>query len=118
MRIYLHTLAILALILMGVSPACKFISGGESFMEICTVNGIERIAMNDTPADAPDDEHGKNTDCAFCFTQTNLKSFQTASITIAVPVDLPNFAIASLNTQTHALRGFTPQNPRAPPLQV
>jgi len=66
---------IFAFVLSGISPACAFISGKFSSIdiEICTEDGLKTVSM---PGDeAPDDHaHKKKDDCGFCFAQSHLKS--------------------------------------------
>ena len=119
MRKTIQILSILAFILVGISPACAFISGESSFMEICTSNGIERIAVNDSfdpSAPTPDQNHAEKPDCAFCFTQTHQKTFQTATLEIPAYDFAALDKIFSLESANIIRSEVGVQNPRGPPL--
>lgn len=77
MKRIIHCFIILALALAAVSPACEFISG-QNVIEICTSDGIKRIALPGEPADEGH-EYAKQ-DCAFCFAQTHLKLAQAEPV--------------------------------------
>ena len=121
MRLYINILATLAFILVGISPACAFISGESAFMEICTANGIERVAVNedmDPSAPDQDQDHAQKPDCGFCFTQTHQKTFQTASLDLSALTYALKNTNATLHS-THIERAeLSVQNPRGPPLPL
>ena len=88
-RRYINALLIAALILIGISPACKFISGEAFAMEICKTDGtIVIMVMNEdgtvTEQEKPANTH-TNTDCAFCFTSQNIKPFTAADLKTLTP---------------------------------
>ncbi|QQG37020.1 MAG: hypothetical protein HYS17_04450 [Micavibrio aeruginosavorus] len=75
--ITLQCLMIFTLAMAWVSPACAFISGDVTIIEICGADGIMNIAV---PADqAPDLPHGKSQshDCNFCMAQAMGKALTT-----------------------------------------
>lgn len=65
---------------MGISPACKFISGEQSFIEICTDDDeIKRITLAEAGFDEPqhDHQHDKaESDCLFCFASSHGKALK------------------------------------------
>lgn len=78
-------LLILALISAGISPACAFISGKTSLIEICTADGgIKTIAVTEdgrqTPIPDTADHKSKKADCIFCFNAGTAKSGPADSI--------------------------------------
>lgn len=74
LRPYIHGLFIFALILAGLSPACKFISGQYEFMEICGFDGMKTVAVEKTQNTGDDTGHQYAQDeCAFCFSHANVK---------------------------------------------
>ncbi len=121
----LHLFFILAFVLAGISPACKFISGEKSFMEICFSDGsLKRIEVpaeyNALLAKAgqtqqkQQDGHNKNADCAFCFAQSSL-SKNTASSPVILMT--PPGQILALGAGTFTIRGaeHSPFQSRGPP---
>ena len=88
---YLHVFFTLAFILVGVSPACEFISGNNGFIEICTADGsVKQIAVSDkynpSSDSKPASEHKTaKKDCGFCFANThiskNLLSYNVIKLT-------------------------------------
>lgn len=88
MRIFLHSLVILAMVMSVISPACAFISGNQNLIEICAADGtVKTIAVSDDFAHADDvpsqDEdssgHEMQKDCAFCFAQTHISHMFVSS---------------------------------------
>lgn len=79
LRHFSFLLVILALISAGISPACVFISGKTSLIEICTADGgVRTVAVTEdgrqiTPFDHQDHKNAK-TDCAFCLNAAAAKS--------------------------------------------
>lgn len=93
-RIFVNALVIAAFILVGISPACKFISGEAYAMEICKPDGtIVIMVMNEDGSVTEKEKPAQHadTDCAFCFTNQNIKSFAAADVKTLNP---------HLNTQT------------------
>lgn len=65
-NITLQCLMIFALVTVWISPACAFISGDMTLIEICGADGLMKVVV---PADqVPGNEHGKSQshDCGFC----------------------------------------------------
>jgi len=59
---------IISLFTVGISPACKFISGQQNgFIEICTAFGIKKIPAPEgsTPLQ-PENKHKAAEQCIFC----------------------------------------------------
>lgn len=79
MKIFLHLTLIMAIVTAGISPACAFISGQTSMMELCSPDGDVRVvevpaAMDPfaDPAPPQDDHHAMDNmdECTFCFAKT------------------------------------------------
>lgn len=83
LRFYTNILLILAFLTSGISPACQFISGATSIIEICAADGtlktIELPADQSPLPQEPSNKHKTNfgTDCAFCYSASNLKTLKT-----------------------------------------
>jgi len=68
-------LLILSFVTAGISPACAFVSGHASLIEICAADGtMKTVSLTETqtglkasPA-LPQDKPHKNQECQFCFT--------------------------------------------------
>lgn len=86
-KTFISLLIITAFVSAGVSPACAFISGQTSLIEICNEAGeIETIAVNAQGEKVPQQNHAhQDQDCAFCFSAANAKTFVKAQ---GIPVAL------------------------------
>lgn len=124
-RIYAKSLRlffVLAFVLAGISPACKFISGQKSFMDICFSDGsLKRVevpaeynplmARADT-SQQQEDRH-KDHDCSFCFAQSSLGKNTPASAALMlvnppaqiVPLGAGSFALAGAEHASFHSRG-------------
>lgn len=110
---------IIALITMGISPACKFISGGENFIEICTADGFERLAINTDQNPASDQKDGgnahKDMPCMFCFAAHTGKASQSlASYTAVLSTVKAAYALHDYQIKRTGER--RPFEARAPPV--
>ena len=120
MRLYLHILVMLAVVLSGVSPACAFISGKSSIIEveICTADGLKIVKMAGDETPAHDHKHQKKNDCGFCFAQSHLKSAKADAVLFTLPQNAWSQKISfgrSVKTERFELAGLSA---RAPPLSV
>lgn len=116
MRFYIQILGLAALVLSGISPACAFVSGKISLIEICTADGdIKTIpAEGETPAS----HHDAKPDCAFCFAQSHFKPVLAAPLLVPVPADISETALIQ-SRSAHPVRAeLSALNPRAPPLPI
>lgn len=112
----MQCLMILALVTAGVSPACAFISGKMTMIEICSVDGMMKVAV---PADqAPDtgDQHQRSYDCGFCIAHVTGKALTTPDTAIIdfSHIYAEQFNVAFVSFQTGVLDGRLPV--RGPPL--
>ena len=121
----LAQLLIVCLVLGSISPACKFVSGGKSFFEICFSDGsIQEVEMpsellaflpEQDQEEAPENPHPDlNDDCAFCFSQSHFSAF----LVDAPDLYLPSPVRSALNFQTLVdarpeLRLYQPRGPPA-----
>lgn len=110
-----HVLVLAALVLSGASPACEFISGGKSLIEICAADGsLKTIAVDDNQTPTEGKHQNAKKDCAFCFAQTHLKSAKAGSITLAL-------VKTSIKADTkppvfYTVSTYITTQPRAPPV--
>jgi hypothetical protein len=102
-------LVILALVSAGISPACAFISGKTSLIEICTADGaIKTVAVTEdgrqvSPLDHQDKT--QKTDCAFCLNASAAKSALTGAVLVnapQIPAPGPARTLAASLAQTPA----------------
>lgn len=105
MRRYLSILVIVSLVLAGISPACRFISG-KTLYEICGFSEDKVVAPIDDallaylPDQPPEDDHeSAKDDCVFCFAQSHLKLAKVPDAEVPV-----------------IMTGFEPLQPRAGPI--
>ncbi len=117
MKRFIHCLVILAFLTVGISPACKFISGQMVDLEICTPEGLQtiQIAADKTPEPQKPQKHQKTDDCAFCFAQTHLKLAKAEPPAFQAPAAFKT----SCNHLQQAARYATLHSsaqPRAPPV--
>lgn len=125
MRIYLHFLVAIALILSGVSPACDFIAGKKSVIEICTSDGfiktIEVAADMDPFSDSQQNDHQKSShtkkQCEFCFAQDHQKAFGADIDVHHARKLIINETLKYRDTRVTSSQSLA-FNPRAPPLSL
>lgn len=81
-NILVQCLMILALVTAGVSPACAFISGKMTMIEICGVDGLTQISVpvSQAPDTADHDRHAH--DCGFCLNHATGKAITTPDAAI------------------------------------
>ena len=79
-KFYIHALIIVSIVMVGISPACAFISG-ESSIEICAPDGtlqtIEVDKAFDPFAEIPSiaDHLEAMEQCSYCFSFDHVKAF-------------------------------------------
>lgn len=116
---YIHVLAVLALVLSSVSPACAFISGKAiENIEICTSEGIKTVSV-EVPGEAPDhDRHVKKDDCGFCFVQAHAKYAKADFFAFAFAPGASTWkSFANHSVEPHRFE-LAALSPRAPPLSA
>lgn len=86
-RIFLNIFIMLAVIGAGISPACKFISGQQTWLEICGADGIKKVLIaSDELPETDQTQHANAEPCAFCLTHANVKVIGTKVADIPLPV--------------------------------
>lgn len=115
-RIFLSIFIVLAVIGAGISPACKFISGQQTWLEICGAEGIKKIlvAADDVPAGEAQ-EHASSDPCAFCLTHASVKVMGTKVADVPVPVSTTAQQDYSEQQITFAASHIRAAFPRGPP---
>ncbi len=120
MKIFIQIAVILAIVTAGISPACAFVSGKTSWIEICGADGgVHKIAVSadlDPLAQGSDDaRHDTAQDqCGFCLTHANGKTIKPVSITISKPL-APSYIAVSAGTYLPVTMRIQKAQPRAPP---
>jgi len=123
MKFFMGLTLVLAIVTAGISPACAFIGGKTSLIELCSPNGdirkVEVPADMDPFADhAPQkkDHHALDNldDCTFCFAQSHAKSMNNAEFILPKFVS-PAYLLVSAGTSIPQSLGVLPFQPRAPP---
>lgn len=125
MKIFLHLTLIMAIVTAGISPACAFINGQTSMIELCSPDGDVRVvevpAALDPFADhAPSpagDHHAQDNmdDCVFCFAKTQSKALKAANAS-AMPLLLPRYLAVGGGTFIPTSLKAANFQPRAPPV--
>ncbi|MEZ5813198.1 MAG: hypothetical protein R3E13_00485 [Alphaproteobacteria bacterium] len=119
-RPIIAVLLIIALASAGISPACAFISGKTSFIEICAADGTLKtveVPADQSPFEEKQDDqehHAAKNDCAFCFSHAHQKTgFATAQ---DYPCPSPqSFLRTGSGLYTPKSGQHTRFQPRAPP---
>lgn len=75
----IHFIMILALVSAGTSPACAFVSGKTTLIEICGVDGLMTVSVPSDEAPASNDQadHKAFADCGFCLMHASGKALTT-----------------------------------------
>lgn len=117
---YIHALVIVSIILVGVSPACAFISGNSSFIQICAADGSIQSVEVDAALDPfaepmPISEHLEAMEqCAFCFSMDHQKYSEAYSHVIVMPA-LPRYLSVSQGMSIPLGAQLSLYQPRGPP---
>lgn len=120
MKFFLQCLVVLAIVTAGISPACAFVGGKTSWIEICGADGnvhkIEVSADLDPTAqdDSPVLHNDQQESCGFCLLHANGKLVKPEPVSIAKPLPPTYLAISAGTYVPVSLRLQTAQ-PRAPP---
>ena len=115
---WIAALAILGASLMpAIAQATSALSGGQAWLEVCTVYGVERIAVDADP-DAHGDQSSARMVCPWCHLHIGLPG--VAASASVFPADYGYSHITALREQ-HVPRtrlSATSSRPRAPPQSV
>lgn len=124
MKWFLHLALILAFVTAGISPACAFVGGKTSIIELCAPDGsvkqVEVPADMDPFAKPAPHENGHHVksmmdDCAFCFAGAQGKGLSVAyAMVIKAPLPAGYVAVGS-GTAIPLSLDFSSFQPRAPP---
>ena len=116
---HIHALVILSIVMVGISPACAFISG-KSVIEICAPDGtIEKVEVDpafDPFADPMTlSEHLEAMEqCSYCFQFDKVKA-HTLDQQLYSFVALPRYVVVSQGTAIPLSSERTLYQPRGPP---
>ncbi len=113
-------LIILAMVTSGISPACAFISGGKSFIQICGADGnVQEVAVDaslDPFAEpAPIEKHLESMEkCSYCFSFLN-QTLALPSSTDALAAPPQHYLIVSAGIAIPHGLSMSGFHARAPP---
>lgn len=119
-QFYIHALVVFAIVMVGISPACAFISG-KGLIQICapdgTVQTIEVDAAFDPFAEVPSlsDHLEAMEQCSYCFAMDHQKYGEAIFQTIVLTA-LPRYLAVSNGTAIPLGSRLTLYQPRGPPL--
>lgn len=97
-KFWVYLLIIAALASAGISPACAFVSGKTSLIEICAADGsLKTIAVdeNQNPIDPAQHSHKAQKDCAFCFSNAHSPASLAKAPMITAPLRTAYLEIGS-----------------------
>jgi hypothetical protein len=97
MKFLVHILVMLSIVTAGISPACAFIGGKMSEIEICKSDGsVETIRVSDNQIPSSDQApHKAQKECGFCTLTSQGKALgavKPALIKALVVSDAPAFS--------------------------
>ena len=121
LRCFTFVLVILAIVSAGVSPACAFVSGGTSFIQICGADGeIQKVevdaALDPFADEAPmplEDALESFEQCPFCFATSSQKYTQAGNLGLnaVLPISYLPVSAGTAVPQSFSLRGFDARGP-------
>lgn len=127
-RALLSALMIFALVSAMISPACAFVSGGKTLIEICAADGsFKTIAVDDdqspittqTSHDKPQNHtHAVQSDCAFCFATANSKPLTAQTLTLGLPLLSASYIKSGAGQIIPLSAATLTYNSRAPPALI
>ena len=114
----LALLTILAIVFSGISPACRFIAGKDTLIEICTAAGLKTISVPDGSPAAPGNQGGSHTHspCPFCLAHAApfIKADAVPPLRPVLPIRA--YTIAAVKDIIPATPVFHQNRSRAPPV--
>jgi len=120
---YINALVIFSIIMVGISPACAFISG-TSFIQICAADGSVQTVEVDAALDPfaqsankqmPLSDHLEAMEqCSYCFAMDHYKYGEAYSQVITISA-LPRYLAVSQGTAIPVGSKLTLYQPRGPP---
>jgi len=120
-KFYIHALVILAIVMVGISPACAFISGNSSFIQICAADGSVQSIEVDAALDPFAEKAPISTDhldamekCPFCFASSHQKYGEAQSSSISFHVNSRYLIVSNGNAIPLGSTRVSYQ-PRGPP---
>ena len=115
---YLNILIILGLVLSSLAPLCANKSSAKIFLEICTANGLQVIALDgDAPDDgdsAPDNKPYKKI-CSYCVASHMARVIPDLPLTLHPQDRREHISIAAYNDDLTSPLQAKRYEARAPP---
>lgn len=112
-RFFFHLALIVALMTGAVSPACKFVRGEVSLIEICTAFGLKTVELPSSQQKLPLHKIAK--DCLFCLAHHNIKSIkadaQEVKFSAVWFVSNPPQNTRSAAPRLYRAQDYTPRGP-------
>jgi len=124
MKIFLHLTLIMAIVTAGISPACAFIGGQKSMIELCSPDGDVRLVEVPAAMDPfagsvsrQEDHHAQDNmdECTFCLAKTQGKSIKAADLATLLILPARYLAVGGGTFIPQSLSAANFQ-PRAPPV--
>ena len=115
---YLNILIILGLVLSNLAPLCANKASAKIFLEICTANGLQVIALNgDAPDDgdpAPGDKPNRKM-CSYCVASHMARVIPDLPDALHSQIRRTNISIVSYSDDLTLLLQAKRYEARAPP---
>jgi hypothetical protein len=115
----LQMFLILVFIMAQISPACAFVSGKMSLMEICAADGSSKTikvsdAFDPAQKQTPQKDHKLQSECALCFSQAHIGKIllNAQNIQAIIP---QSYRISSAGMIVPKTLKLHHSQPRAPP---
>ena len=118
-KFHIHALVVFSIVMVGISPACAFISG-KSMIEICKPDGTLQTIEVDVAFDPfaekmPLSEHLENMEqCSYCFQFDKVKA-HTIDAGLYSFNALPRYVVVSQGTAIPLGSDLRVYQPRGPP---
>ena len=118
---FIHALIIIAIVMVGISPACAFISGKSSVIQICAADGsLQNVEVDEAfdpfaePIPVSTDHLEALDKCPFCFASSHQKYGEAQSLLVSFDA-LPRYLIVSGGTAIPLGSSLSYYHPRGPP---
>ncbi|MBI1907566.1 MAG: DUF2946 family protein [Rhodocyclales bacterium] len=116
---WIAALAMVAAALMpAVTQAATAAAGGQAWLEVCTVFGVERIAVDSTPDSQPVGGKARGMACPWCHLPVGLPDAPAAAAPHSMDYGDRRIVTAREQQVPRSLAGATSSRPRAPPLNL
>lgn len=115
---WIAALVVVAAALMPVIAQAASVAGGQTWLEVCTGYGVERIAIDDRPDSQPANGKARGMACPWCYLPLGLPEASSVAHPYSIEYGDLRIFFAREQRVPRSLAGTTSSRPRAPPREL